>query len=180
MSENKMDPMLQLVQAVTQKFLDVDQRLTEIVKSNLQSIIKAGLGLKEEHGQKIEFYQTNGFKSELHSLVATIAARDVQADAKACFDKMLKNKKFSANFAKAVQQNFEYSYREHFSKELGRLVSESADGAAAEFQTECMSLGKALDNTLAPIIAAARAKVLAEMVEKRKQGDRIGGYNANF
>ena len=162
-----MDPMLRLAQTVSQKFLDVDKRLSGIIKTNLEAVIKAGLGLKQErHHRKTEFFETNGFKGELQKLIETMANRDIQQDAAFCWTKMIGNKKFSANLKELFETHFERYYNEAFKRALADMVSSTEKQAEQEFRNECSMLGKAMDNTLAPIIAAARAKVMGEIAAK--------------
>ena len=182
MSEKKMDPMLRLVAQVSKKFLNVDERLTDLVKENIQAIIKAGLGLKEERwsNREIGLYETNGFKSELHALVETIATRDIKRHAKKIFDEIFADRKYAAEFETSFQRRFEDAYSQALGRELGNLVTEAADKAETDFKEECKSLSKAMDGVLAPIVKSARAKVLAEMAEKRANDQRIGDHDSSF
>ncbi len=179
-TDKKLDPMLQIVNAVSQKFLNVDKRLSDIVTTHMRDIIKAALGIKEEWGRELRMYETNGFKSELNGLVQTICIRDVKENAAACFKEMMGDKKFTGDITKLVQDKFEYMYRDAFRKELSRLVNESADGAAQQFRTECMELGKALDGSITPLIAGIRQRVLNEIAEKAARGERMGDHNSDF
>lgn len=181
-SEKKMDPMLSLVAQVSKRFLNVDERLTEIVKKNIKAIVRAGLGLKEDGfgSTKVGVYETNGFKSELHELVSVIATRDVAPNAKKVFDEMFADKKFAKEFEKSFQQRFESTYAAAFSRELGLLVTDAAEKAETDFKEECKTLSKAMDGVLAPIVRAARAKVLADIAEKKERGDKIGDYKSSY
>lgn len=175
------DPTLRLAMQVSQKFLDVDKRITDTIRRNIRTIVLAGLGIQVNHwDRKPQVYETNGFKSELHGLISTIVQRDVVPNAKKVFDEIIKDKKFFPDLRRMIQDKFTEHYRKAFSDEIARLVTEAIREAEADFENECRGFQKNFDETIAPIVKAARAKVTEEIAQAKEKGQNVGRHRHIF
>ncbi len=165
---NDLDPMLKIAQSISEKMIDVESKVSNMIKSNLKDIILCALGIEHRNGQKNPFsvYKTNGYRSELSELITEIAKREITQNVKSYWDSIMSKTTFKKNIIDTIEKEFEECYKRAFYNELRELSESSIKEIKTDVEDECATIIKTLNKTLTPIISMARQRVLDSYNEK--------------